>query len=211
MKIVLVLLLTMALAACGDLERALTPPLEMRVELRAPAGGEVSLSISGSGLNQVYTDNGQGLTTTVTIWPGSYTATLSPLSIGPIHYQGMLAFTNANGNVTRANSIDFQVRDTDKRTLRLAGSYRATTGSLRVSATGLPFGSLPRLYVRNVAGVEVPFNPAEPIGLAPGSYQVRFKPVVVDGRTHNPTPETVVVAVEAGVFAAVSVAYAEVR
>jgi hypothetical protein len=143
----------------------------------------------------------------MTIWPGEYTATLSTLQQGPIHFQGMLTFTNANGNVVVNNTITFRVRDVDKDRLRLAGSYRAITGSLRINATGLPFGVQARLAYRSPGGVEREFNPAQPSALAPGSYELRFKPVTHEGHTYNPAPTTAVVTVEAGRFTTVNVTY----
>lgn len=211
MRWLLVLAASTLLAGCGELQKLITPPLDMTLELRGPAGGEVSLVISGHGINEVFTDNGLGLSTKLPIRPGSYTATLSELRIGPIHYRGYLTFANANGNTTRAGSLVFQVRDLDTKTLRLVGTYRATTGSLRVNASGLPFGVVPRITYRSASGEEGVFNPVEPAALVPGSYQVRFEPVEVDGRIHTPTPSTVVVVVEAGSFASVNVTYAEAR
>lgn len=206
---VLISVLTLAVSACSELDRLTTPPLEMTVELKSPAGVETTLTLSGNGLNETYTDNGTGLSTKALVWPGSYTATLSRLSAGPIVYQGVLAFSNANGNLSRTESLTFQVRSIDSGKLKIAGSYRAVTGSLQVRATGLPFGTQPRLSYQGTDGVKRPFDPTQPASLSPGNYQITFEPVTVGERTYTPAPATVVVTVQAGAYAPAETNYTE--
>jgi|GEM_PF-5845728 hypothetical protein len=197
-------------SGCSELDRLTTPPLEMTVELKSPLSTETTLTLSGNGLNETYTDNGTGLSTKASVWPGSYTATLSRLSVGPIVYQGVLAFSNANGNLSRNESLTFQVRAIDSGKLKLSGSYRAITGSLQVRATGLPFGAQARLGYQSADGVKKPFDPAQPAALNPGIYQVTFEEVTVENRTYTPNPASAVVTVQAGSYTSVEVTYTEV-
>lgn len=206
---VLISALTLAVSGCSEIDRLTTPPLEMTVELKSPVAAETTLTLSGNGLNEAYTDNGTGLSTKALVWPGSYTATLSRLSVGPIVYQGVLAFSNANGNLSRTESVVFQVRSIDSGKLKIAGSYQAVTGSLQVRATGLPFGTQPRLSYQGTDGVKKPFDPTQPASLSPGNYQITFEPVTVGGKTYTPNPATMVVAVQAGAYAPVEVTYTE--
>lgn len=201
--------LMLVASGCGELDRLTTPPLEMTVELKSPLAVETTLTLSGNGLNETYTDNGTGLSTKASVWPGSYTATLSRLSVGPIVYQGVLAFSNANGNLSRNESLTFQVRSIDSGKLKISGSYQAITGSLQVKATGLPFGAQPKLSYQSADGVKKPFDPAQPAPLSPGNYQITFEAVTVGSRTYTPNPASVVVSVQAGAYAPVEVTYTE--
>jgi hypothetical protein len=205
--LILLTALAFAVSGCSDLDRLTTPPLEMTVELKSPLATETTLTLSGNGLNETYTDNGTGLSTKALVWPGSYTATLSRLSVGPIIYQGVLAFSNASGNLSRNESLTFQVRSIDSGKLKISGSYRAITGSLQVRATGLPFGAQPRLSYQSADGVKKPFDPAQPAALNPGIYQIAFEEVTVENRTYTANPASVVVTVQAGTYTPVEVTY----
>lgn len=201
--------LMLVASGCGELDRLTTPPLELAIELKSPLPVETTLTLSGNGLNETYTDNGAGFTTKTSVWPGSYTATLTRLSLGPIVYQGVLAFSNANGNLIRNESLTFQVRSADSGKLKISGSYQAITGSLQVKATGLPFGVQPKLSYQGADGAKKPFDPTQPAPLSPGDYQITFEAVTAGGRTYTPDPASVVVPVQAGFYTSLQVTYTE--
>ncbi|RIH81868.1 hypothetical protein Mrose_03515 [Calidithermus roseus] len=203
------LLLTapLLLAGCSEIQKLTTPPLSLSLELKGVAGAEVRLVLSGSGSSETYTDNGAGLQTAATVWPGRYTASLSELAQGPIRYAGVLEYSNASGNYTRQGSMSFDVRDHDAGKLKLKGSYQPVTGSLQVTASGLPFGARAAVFYRASGQEEAPFDPERPAALEPGSYLLRFGEVAAEGQTYRPQATQAVVAVEAGKLTPVSVSY----
>lgn len=203
----LLLAASLLLAGCSEIQKLTTPPLSLSLELKGVAGAEVRLVLSGSGSSETYTDNGAGLQTAATVWPGRYTASLSELAQGPIRYAGVLEYSNASGNYTRQGSMSFDVRDHDAGKLKLKGSYQPVTGSLQVTASGLPFGARAAVFYRASGQEEAPFDPERPAALEPGSYLLRFGEVAAEGQTYRPQATQAVVAVEAGKLTPVSVSY----
>jgi len=84
----------------------------------------------------------------------------------------------------------------------------ATTGSLAVSASGLPAGVNAAVRVSGPSGYQQDLTASQTLsGLAPGSYNVAASPVTSGGITYTPSPATQSAVVSAGGTVTASVAY----
>lgn len=84
-----------------------------------------------------------------------------------------------------------------------------TTGSLAVSASGLPVGVNAVLRVTGPSNYQQDLTQSQTLNtLAPGSYTITASPVTNAGLTYQPTPATQAAVVSAGATASASVSYA---
>jgi glucose/arabinose dehydrogenase len=84
----------------------------------------------------------------------------------------------------------------------------ATTGSLAVTASGLPAGVNAAIRVSGPSGYQQDLTASQTLtGLAPGSYNVAATPVTAGGITYTPSPATQSAVVAAGGTVTASVAY----
>ncbi|KFI07905.1 glucose dehydrogenase [Massilia sp. BSC265] len=85
----------------------------------------------------------------------------------------------------------------------------ATTGSLAVTASGLPAGVNAAIRVNGPSNYQQDLTASQTLsGLAPGSYNLSAAPVTAGGITYTPSPASQGAAVTAGATASVTVAYA---
>ncbi|WP_306395531.1 PQQ-dependent sugar dehydrogenase [Telluria beijingensis] len=85
----------------------------------------------------------------------------------------------------------------------------ATTGSLAVTASGLPAGVNPALRVTGPNNYLQDLTQSQTLAnLAPGSYNVSASPVTSGGVTYQPTPASQAATVSAGATASAAVSYA---
>lgn len=85
----------------------------------------------------------------------------------------------------------------------------ATTGSLAVTASGLPAGVNAALRVTGPGNYLQDLTQSQTLsGLAPGSYNIAASPVTSAGVTYQPTPASQAAVVGAGATASASVSYA---
>jgi len=84
----------------------------------------------------------------------------------------------------------------------------ATTGSLAVTASGLPAGVNATIRVSGPSGYQQDLTASQTLsGLAPGSYNLAASPVTAAGITYTPSPATQSAVVTAGGTVTASVAY----
>lgn len=196
-------------AGCAELDRLTNAPLEMAIELKAPENSEAQLQVNGRLTSETYYDNGTGLSSKMVLWPGEYEASLNRIEKGPLHYQGILNYSNSNGNISREERLKFWVRQEDADKLRLQGVYQPITGSLDIAVSGLPLSHVLQVRYADVSGDVQSFPINEPPALKPGKYELYFDPVQLQGNNYLPDRPQEIVDVKAGEFVSISVTYTQ--
>ena len=162
-----------------------------------PAGATGSVVITGPGS---FSRQFGSSTTLTALAPGTYSIATAAIASGGFTYSGLPAIqsvTVTSGSTTAATV-----------------SYAAplpTTGSLALTACGLPSGATANLTVTGPDGfVQQVTTPQTLVGLAPGTYGISGSNVIFAGVTYAPSTLTRALTVAAAVTTAACAAYAPV-
>jgi hypothetical protein len=157
-----------------------------------PAGVSGAVSINGpSGFSRTAT----ATTTYTSLVPGTYTVTASNVTVSGATYTPAPTsqiVTVSASNVAAPATV----------------TYSQGTGSISITATGLPAGAAPTFQLTNGATTRTQAGTGTVSGLTAGTWTVTAADVVSGATTYSPTPPTRAVPVPVNGTAAASFTYA---
>lgn len=157
-----------------------------------PAGVSGAVTIAGpSGFSRTAT----ATTTYTSLVPGSYTVTAANVTVGGVTYTPAptsQVVTVGASNVAAPATV----------------SYSQGTGSINITATGLPAGATPTFQLSNGATTRTQVGPGTVTGLSAVTWTVTAGDVVSGSTTYSPTPATRAVPVPVNGTGAASFVYA---
>ena len=168
-------------------------------------GGSLTISATGlpAGLTPVFTLSGPTGTRTQTgtgtvsgLAPGTWTVSAPSVSSGPTVYSPTPASVTTTVVSNVVGSVTF------------AYAAPAPTGSLTITASGLPSGAVPVFTLNGPGGTRTQPGPGTVTGLGTGSWTVSASTVSASGITYSPTPGSTGATISANATSTVSFAYA---
>ena len=157
-----------------------------------PTGSSGAVTVTGpAGFTRAL----DATTTLTNLTPGAYTVSAAPVSTESGPYQPL----QATQTVTVSASVVAAAA---------AVTYRLPSGSLAITASGLPGGTTPVFTLSGPGGTRTQTGAGTVTGLAVGSWTVSAASVTAAGITYDPSPTSAIATVVANGTASVSFAFA---